>query len=279
MVTRENLLKRTQCGFKNSQMSNTEHSVQLENAIKEEMNMAENLDLYLPYLDNDLTLDPGVENHFSKSFLANTEVPPLIRQQCQYSRDFRLSKIQNGHDFGFIPLTDVKTYEGPPITWNKPTDILEAHSIICNSGVPNFLKCRITFQTQLRPKVWAQKLKDYWDQQLPDLIAFGFPLDFDRANRLTPTLENHASAKEHIQHIDQYIKEELTYGALYGPYESVPFQVHISPLMTSEKQNYDKRRTIVDLSWPKGHSVNAGVQKILIWVLILILNTHLLIMW
>ena len=261
MVTRENLLKRTQCGFKNSQMSNTEHSVQLENAIKEEMNMAENLDLYLPYLDNDLTLDPGVENHFSKSFLANTEVPPLIRQQCQYSRDFRLSKIQNGHDFGFIPLTDVKTYEGPPITWNKPIDILEAHSIICNSGVPNFLKCRITFQTQLRPKVWAQKLKDYWDQQLPDLIAFGFPLDFDRANRLTPTLENHASAKEHIQHIDQYIKEELTYGALYGPYESVPFQVHISPLMTSEKQNSDKRRTIVDLSWPKGHSVNAGVQK------------------
>ena len=59
--------------------------------------MAENLDLYLPYLYNEVTLDSGVENHFSKSFLANTEVPQSIRQQCQYSRDFRLSKVQNGH--------------------------------------------------------------------------------------------------------------------------------------------------------------------------------------
>ena len=158
-------------------------------------------------------------------------------------------------------LTDVKTYEGPLITWNKQIDILEAHSIIRSSGVPNFLKCRIPVQTQLKPKVWAQKLKDYWDQQLPDLIAFGFPLNFDRSISLTPTFENHASAQKHTQHIDQYIAEELTYGALYGPYESVPFKVHISPLMTREKQNSDKRRTIVDLRWPKDQSVNAGVKK------------------
>ena len=140
-------------------------------------------------------------------------------------------------------------------------DILEAHSIIRNSGVPNFLKCKIPVQIQLRPKVWAQKLKDYWDQQLPYFIAFGFPLDFDRSNGLTPTLENHASAKNHIQHIDQYIVEDLTYGALYRPYESAPFKVHILPLMTRDKQNSDKRHTILDLSWPKGHSVNAGVKK------------------
>ena len=169
--------------------------------------------------------------------------------------------MQSGHEFGFIPLTDVKTYQGPPIQWDKEIDILEAHSIIRNSGVPNFLKCRIPIQTQLRPKVWAQKLKNYWDQQLPDLIAFGFPLDFDRSKQLIPTLDNHPSAKEHISHIEKYIQEELTYGALYGPYESVPFKVHISPLMTREKHNSDKRHTIVDLSWPIGQSVNAGVKK------------------
>ena len=50
--------------------------------------------------------------------------------------------------------------------------------------MPNFLKCRIPVQTQLKPKVWAQKLQNYWDQQLPDLIAFGFPLDFDRSKIL-----------------------------------------------------------------------------------------------
>ena len=65
-----------------------------------------------------------------------------------------------------------------------------------------------------------------------------------------------------MAHIDRYIQEELQYKALYGPYESVPFQVHVSPLMTRKKQNSDNRRTIVDLSWPLGQSVNAGVKKI-----------------
>ena len=127
--------------------------------------------------------------------------------------------------------------------------------------MPNFLKCRIPVQTQLKPKVWAQKLQNYWDQQLPDLIAFGFPLDFDRSKILTSSFENHTSAKKHESHIDKYIQEELEHKALYGPYESVPFKVHILPLMTREKQNSDNRRTIVDLSWPIGQSVNAGVKK------------------
>ena len=31
--------------------------------------------------------------------------------------------------------------------------------------------------------------------------------------------------------------------------------------MTREKQNYPQRRTIVDLSWPKGSSVNDAIHK------------------
>ena len=215
LVTSKKLTNRMRAGYKNQHMSNANQSVQPELGIKKDMAITES---YLPHLENDLIVDPSAANHFSKSFHANTEVLQAIRQQCQDSRDFRLSKIQNGHEFGFIRLTDIKTYQGPLITWDKEIDILEAHSIIRNSGVPKFLKCRIPVQTQLRPKVWAQKLKHYWDQQLPDLIAFGFPLDFDRSKQLISTLENHASAKEHVSHIEKYIQEDLTYGALYGPY-------------------------------------------------------------
>ena len=32
--------------------------------------------------------------------------------------------------------------------------------------------------------------------------------------------------------------------------------------MVRDKQNSDKKRTIMDLSWPKGFSVNDGVAKI-----------------
>ena len=89
------------------------------------------------------------------------------------------------------------------------TSVTILNSIICDSRVPNFLKCRIPVQTQLKPKILAQNLKVSWDQQLADHIAFGFPSDFDRSTVLTLTFENHASAKEHTQHIDQYIAEEV----------------------------------------------------------------------
>ena len=102
--------------------------------------------------------------------------------------------------------------------------------MICDSGVLNFLKCRIPVQTQLKPEIWAHKFKK----------VYGFPLDFDRSSILTSIFENHASAQEHTQHIDQYVGEELKYGVLYGPYESLPFYVHILPLMTREKQNLIK---------------------------------------
>ena len=260
-VTDHELVHRTQLGASTKHCSDNHLAVPVQTHSQELMNDTHMLESDLQNLELHSSLDPSAQTYFSKSFMANKEVPDIIRQQCHNSKDFQLSKKQNGHDFGFIPLTDVKTYQGPPVTWPPGIDILEAHSIIRNSGVPNFLKCRIPVQTQLNPKVWAQKLENYWDQQLPDLIAFGFPLDFDRSNVLTSSFENHTSATDHVAHIDRYIQEELQHKALYGPFESVPFKVHVSPLMTREKQNSDNRRTIVDLSWPLGQSVNAGVKK------------------
>ena len=64
-----------------------------------------------------------------------------------------------------------------------------------------------------------------------------------------------------MSHIDKYIQEELSHNAVLGPLDSKPFDVHISPLMTRNKSNSDCRRTIFDLSFPKGYSVNDGVLK------------------
>ena len=38
-----------------------------------------------------------------------------------------------------------------------------------------------------------------------------------------------------------------------------PFDIHISPFMTREKSDSNSRRTIMDLIFPKGLSVNDGV--------------------
>ena len=111
--------------------------------------------------------------------------------------------------------------------------------------MPNFLKCRIPVETNLNCNLWRTYLKDYWDQQLPDLLQFGFPLDFYRDSDLSSSSANHASAIEFQADVDTYIHEELKYGAIWGPFDDPPFPVHISPLMHREKQNSATRRTIV----------------------------------
>ena len=107
-----------------------------------------------------------------------------------------------------------------------------------------------------------------------DLIYFRFPLDFDRSSHLQSTYDNHASATKNLSHEDTCLKEELKYGVLYGPFQDLPFPVHISPLMTKGKQGSAKRRTIMDLTWPKGAVMNTAIYKFVIWILILLCNLH-----
>ena len=104
-------------------------------------------------------------------------------------------------------------------------------------------------------------MADYWDQQLVDLLEFCFPLNFDRNFELQSTEKNHASGRDHVYDIQCYIQEELQHGAMLGPFDQKPLPLHISPFMTREKPDSEVRRTIVDLSWPKNFSVNAGVMK------------------
>ena len=54
----------------------------------------------------------------------------------------------------------------------------------------------------------------------------------------------------------------MNHGAMLGPFKGPPInQLHMSPFMTREKSSSDKRRVIIDLSWPKGQSVNSGVAS------------------
>ena len=56
--------------------------------------------------------------------------------------------------------------------------------------------------------------------------------------------------------------EEAKFGAIQVPFTTPPLHdFHISPCMTREKPDSDSRRVTVDLSYPEGQSVNAGVSK------------------
>ena len=207
-------------------------------------------------------LDLKAEVGSCDSTYSNTAIPLNVwnnRFQCV---DYQRCTQQNGFEFGAVPLTPIKLYEGKT-TNNQPIlDIIQLHNTVRRTNCPNFLGCRIPVQTQLKPRAWRYYLQDYWDHQLPDLIECGFPIDFDRSRPLISTEVNHASGHEYGNDIGQYLREEVAFNAMYGPFQEKPINMHISPMMTREKQGSDNRRTIVDLSWPHGCSVNDGVYKI-----------------
>ena len=86
------------------------------------------------------------------------------------------------------------------------------------------------------------------------MIEFGFPLNFDRSGSLGCTLDNH-TANQYPDQVEKYLQEEINHKAMLGPFDSPPFNLQISPFMTRVKAGSDNRRTIIDLSWPKGLSV------------------------
>ena len=85
--------------------------------------------------------------------------------------------------FGFVPLNDMITnsqgHIGPAII-----DPIQQHFIAKSFNAPNFLGARIPVSAQLNVDEWKCVFKDYWDQQLLQFIAFGFPLDFNRNSKL-----------------------------------------------------------------------------------------------
>lgn len=145
---------------------------------------------------------------------------------------------------------------------NQNIYLWETFNKVQDSGVYNFQKARINLPSNLNIQAWRDNLEDYYDKQIVDYLAFGWPIAFDRSHPLSPTFENHATGQRFISHLDEYISKELKYKALFGPFHHFPFGYgQVSPLMTRPKKDSDKRRVIMDLSWPHGYAVNDGISK------------------
>jgi hypothetical protein len=134
------------------------------------------------------------------------------------------------------------------------------YDMVRATGVPNFLLARQPLPHGLNIDKWRFYLQGHTDSSLVDFLQYGFPVGFNPDCPLTPTLSNHASATNNLQHVEHYLTTEIEAGAILGPFSTPPFWpwTHLSPLMTREKKASVHRRVIVDLSWPQGASVNGG---------------------
>ena len=133
------------------------------------------------------------------------------------------------------------------------------HSQVAKKNLPNFLGARIQVNFNFNHDLYATLLQDYWGWQIPMFMRYGFPIGFvgDR-KLLTNDRVAHPSALEYPEHVDYYLQDECNMKAIFGPMSEAPFanQTHTSPFITRAKLGSDKRRVIIDLSWPIGASVN-----------------------
>ena len=112
------------------------------------------------------------------------------------------------------------------------------------------------------------ELGSYPDQTQVDYVISGltngFHLGFDPlAVSLKSENKNMPSASLQPSVIDQYLLTELDKGRVAGPFAIAPIpNLHVSRFgIIPKKYQPGKKRLILDLSSPLGHSVNDGIPK------------------
>ena len=181
--------------------------------------------------------------------------------EAKHIRTFTKWDDQMEDKYGFIPLGDLVV---PEYNEKNSTidDIKQLHDTVKNSNKFNFLDSQIQVVSQLNLDVWNYYLKHYWDKQLCFLIWYRFNLDHKQNSLLQHDFQNHSTANNYEEDVRAYLKDEIQFGAILGPFNNKPQDnMHFSPFLTREKTGAPHRRVIVDLSYPEGCSVNAGVDS------------------
>jgi len=142
--------------------------------------------------------------------------------------------------------------------------LIDTHRRVKNSGKFNFESCKIPLVTALNIPSWK-----YWlqisgrkDVNLVQFLEFGWPVGYAARSLPKGALSNHSGATVFSRETEAYISNEVELGAILGPFDSNPLssQLTISPINSIPKRGSDSRRFIADLSFPKGASVNDGIN-------------------
>jgi hypothetical protein len=180
---------------------------------------------------------------------------------CSESTQNAGFRVKNGQDY-----TMVYTLSQQGDAQDRSDDfsrLINAHREIAQSGVPNYMGCRIPVPSKLNIPLWRSLLKDYHDQVLIELLSYGFPVGYSGYCLPVSQIKNHSGANDYSKYVSKYIQKEISLGVMAGPFASNPLSVPltISPLNTVPKRDPAERRVIADLSFPPGTSVNDGIPR------------------
>lgn len=119
----------------------------------------------------------------------------------------------------------------------------------------------------LKPDVWEKALESHPDRDFARFICTGirngFRIGFNYStSSCKPAKGNMQSVSQHREVVERYLGEEREAGRVLGPFKPGAFpHVQVSPFGVIPKSEPGKWRLILDLSSPRGDSVNDGIAK------------------
>ena len=140
--------------------------------------------------------------------------------------------------------------------------LLATHQEVKWSGTFNHLGCKIVLPSNFNFPYIEQELVPYEDHDIIELLKYGFPVDC-QVSPINPGLPpNHKGATDFPLEIQTQLRKEILLGGALGPFEIPPFATpRFSPLNSVPKKDSSDRRLILDLSFPRGKSINDGINK------------------
>jgi len=140
---------------------------------------------------------------------------------------------------------------------------LEVVQEVVSTGTHNYCGAKIRVESDLNIKVWREKLTGFDDDMVVEFLEYGFPIGMEGEVPLCSAKSNHLGARDYPAEVESYLITESSMGRILGPFKENPLQcpIHCSPLNSVAKKDCSERRFILDLSFPKGASVNDGIPK------------------
>ena len=136
----------------------------------------------------------------------------------------------------------------------------------CATQPPKAVPPELAVQTSpLVWQDWARALASHPDRRFADYVVRGvrdgFRVGYEPTSKCTQAGRNMQSARDHPEVISVYLADECEKGRVLGPFQpgEVP-GVQTSRFGVIPKKGHNKWRLILDLSSPKGRSVNDGIQ-------------------
>ena len=198
----------------------------------------------------------NVASSLSASATSTTVTQPGATQGSQRNQ-------RTLHDFHHAPfnLIDLASYS--PQMALMDNDI-EVARYIMHTGKLNSVCAKVPIKSNWNLRLFQSLCTSQSDFEVLEFLRYGWPLNRE-PGPVAQTWENHALANRYPQQISNYLATELQHGSMMGPFVTSPFnkdETGVSPMSTRPKKNSDKRRVIVDLSWPiNGNSVNSLIPK------------------